>query len=75
MNMTHIVDFPTKKAFKAAVEANASDVWLEDPAIVGACSGFIRWVLKQKGSITVTNHPKRSWFAAVSQVGDRIKIE
>lgn len=67
--MTHIVSptrYKTKKAFKEAVKNNPSEVYLEDPSIFGnALSGTVEHIMQQKESITVTNHPKRSWFAAI----------
>lgn len=63
--MTHIVDFPTKKSFKAAV-ANGEDPWLSDPSIFDPCSGRVSEVVRTPADhVTVTNHPKRSWFASV----------
>lgn len=65
--MTHIVNFPTKKAFREAVARDASRIWVNDPSIFpGACSGYLPEVIKTLGHFTCTNHPKRSWFARVS---------
>jgi len=69
--MTHIVQFPTKKAFKEAVEKDPTQVYVSDPAVVGAVSGRVPTVLailqsRGEGGFDVTNHPKRSWYANVS---------
>ncbi len=72
--MTHIVSpsrFASKKAFKEAVAADPSKVFVDDPSIfAGACSGSVEHVLNTAGSFTVTNHPKRTWFAAVNKGKD-----
>lgn len=66
--MTHIVSptkFKSKKAFKEAVMADPQNVFVEDPSLFNPYSGNVEAVFKIKGAFTVTNHPKRSWFAAV----------
>jgi hypothetical protein len=67
--MTLIVSpykYPSKKSFKEAVHENPENVYVEDPSIFGEpISGSIAFVVGKKGSITVTNHPKRSWFAKI----------
>ena len=64
--MSHITSrFKSKKDFKTAAEANPDGVYLDDPSIVGAVSGSVTLILEKKGTFTVTNHPKRSWFAEV----------
>lgn len=73
--MTMIVQYPTKKAFKEAVAADPSAVGLEDPAMMTErlqynCRRFPITLMKHGDSITVTNHPKRSWFAAVLRNAD-----
>jgi len=75
--MTMIADYPTKKAFKEAVAADPSKVYIEDPAImkewqVFGVSSFTLNRLQPSQSITVTNHPKRSWFAEVKCTGDGV---
>lgn len=72
--MTHIADYPTKKAFKEAVEATEGDVWVDDPSIFNPVSGFVKDVVAEHRSIVVTNHPKRSWFAEVSLKNGEIKV-
>lgn len=74
--MTHITSIPTKKAFKEAVLANKT-VYLDDPSIFGPVSGTLEHIFKTLGEtiqypyITVTNHPKRSWFARVERVNGK----
>ena len=64
--MTLISTHKTKKAFKEAVKEDPTKVYLSDPSIFpGAMSGMVSEILKVKDSVTVTNHPKRSWFAEV----------
>ncbi len=63
--MTHIVPYPTKKAFREAVIAKAGLVYVADPSTFNPCPGYVCDVVTDICSITVTNHPKRSWFAAV----------
>lgn len=69
--MTHIADvneYKTKKSFKEAVLKNAKEVFIFDPSVFGnAVSGSVEHVLNKLGSFTVTNHPKRSWFASVKR--------
>jgi hypothetical protein len=66
--MTHIVSpdkYPTKKSFALAVKSHPERVTVYDPAIVAPVSGTVAQVAQLAKSFTVTNHPKRSWFAAV----------
>lgn len=75
--MTHIVSptkYPTKKAFREAVAKDPSRVYLEDPSIFNPCSGSVKIVTENRDSITVTNHPKRSWFAAIRVVKGVIRV-
>lgn len=76
--MTHIVSpqrYRTKKEFKEAVMLRPSAVFVEDPAIVNPVSGYVPHVLNMKEEFTVTNHPKRTWFARVFKVDGKIKVE
>jgi hypothetical protein len=71
--MTHIVSpsrFASKKAFKEAVALDPTKVFVDDPSMFSPCSGSVDHVLSTAGSFTVTNHPKRSWFAAVNKGKD-----
>jgi len=64
--MTHITNkYQTKKSFKEAVKANAKNVFVSDPSVVGAVSGSVEFVAETLKYFTVTNHPKRSWYAAI----------
>lgn len=65
--MTGIVKYKTKKAFKEAVAADPSVVYIDDPSIFNPMSGYITDVVPKDNSriVTVTNHPKRSWFSQV----------
>jgi hypothetical protein len=74
--MTCIVSHKTKKAFKQAVADNPQTP-IEDPSIFASYYGRIDTHpgLQDAGSsITVTNHPKRSWFAQVKRVGTELKV-
>lgn len=64
--MTLIVQYKTKKAFKEAVKDDPTKVYIEAPGLHSpAEEGFLSEVMKINDHITVTNHPKRSWFASV----------
>lgn len=74
--MTHIANphfYKTKKAFLAAIKDNPSKVYVTDPSIIGSNSGSIPDVLSRDHHITVSNHPKRSWYAAVDLDNNIIK--
>ena len=75
--MTMISFYPTKKAFKEAVAADSSTVQIEDPSLMKewrkyGSNYFTLAVMKPGDSFTVTNHPKRSWFAEVKCTGDGV---
>lgn len=75
--MTMQSKYPTKKAFKQAIEDDPCAVLIEDPAVMQDWLkyGYPRFtldIMQQGDSITVTNHPKRSWFAAVTCLGNGI---
>lgn len=72
--MTHIVAFSTKKAFKEAVAIAPQNVYLRDPSIFNPVSGSVTEVMEKVSHITVTNHPKRSWFAEVIRKGDKLMV-
>jgi len=68
--MTHIAQFPTKKAFKEAVEKDPDKVFISDPAVVGPVSGRVSTVLatliaRGEHHFVVTNHPRRDWYGNV----------
>ena len=75
--MTMIAAYPTKKAFKEAVAADPSKVIITDPALMPEWRQFgtdmFRLSQVQPSQrFTVTNHPKRSWFAGVQCIGDGV---
>ena len=80
MTMTHIARHKTKKEFKEAValsqdldetgQAKGRPVYLDDPSIFSPISGSIFEIMQKVHHITVTNHPKRSWFASVTRKPD-----
>ncbi len=76
--MTCIAQSKTKKAFKVEVKENYQFP-IEDPSIIRPFYGAIDLhpSLQTKGRfITVTNHPKRSWFALVRRMPDgSLKVE
>ena len=75
--MTHIVNptrYPTKKAFKEAVRDNPHRVMLDDPSIFDPISGSVEEIMSKRSMITVTNHPKRSWFAQITKSDKGIKV-
>jgi hypothetical protein len=74
--MTCITQHKTKKAFKEAV-ADDPQTPIEDPSIVRPFNGRIDEhpdLQVDGGSTTVTNHPRRSWFAQVERVGTELKV-
>lgn len=67
--MTCHVQYATKKAFREAVLARDGRVALTDPSYVDPFYGTLREYLERRGNCTVTNHPKRSWYASVKADG------
>lgn len=67
--MTCIVNYPTKKAFREACASAPKKIWLEDPSVFIPYSGSLMEYVHNNGTTVVTNHPKRSWYAQVSQDG------
>lgn len=66
--MTCIVNpsrFPTKKSLKERI-LSGGQVWIEDPS-VNRPRSFLSSELQPGEKVTVTNHPKRSWFAQVGR--------
>ena len=75
--MTYIANpskYPSKKKLKEAIKEDPTKVYLEDPSIVGNFSGMVSDIMKHKSPITVTNHPKRSWFAEI-KIADKGKYK
>lgn len=76
--MTHIASpvlYKTKKIFREAVSKDPKSVFVEDPSFYTPVSGNIVEVLDKLKSFTVTNHPRRSWFARVSRKNNNIVVE
>lgn len=73
--MTHIANYPTKKAFKEAVKVDPSRVYLDDPSMFNPVSGSVADIMGKVNMVTVTNHPKRSWFACIKANNGAIKVE
>lgn len=64
--------FPTKKALKEALLAGKS-VDIEDPSVFNPRYFFAADMAVGQRE-TVTNHPKRSWFAAIERTADGFKV-
>ena len=76
--MTCIADFHTKKAFRHAVKDRPTTVKIQDPSIVAPYEGPLpkhHSLDREGGMITVTNHPKRSWFASVTVRNGRLEVD
>jgi hypothetical protein len=74
--MTCIANFKTKKAFKEACDSSPYP-YIEDPSIFSPWDGPIDRhpaLACDGGYITVTNHPKRSWFAMVKRSSGGLKV-
>ena len=74
--MTCIASYKTKMAFKKAVDDSLQTL-ITDPSIVDYYHGRIDThpaLQVDGGYITVTNHPRRSWFAKVKRVGTELKV-
>ena len=77
--MTCIVEanqYPSKKALKEAIEAG-KEVIIRDPSVVAPFHGPLLQHPDINGlcGITITNHPKRSWFAAVRTSLGRVIVK
>lgn len=71
--MPSIVEFPTKKALKEAIQNN-KDFWIEDPSFVNPNSCMASELVEGQ-SIFVTNHPKRSWFGQIKMQDGQLKVK
>jgi hypothetical protein len=72
--MTCIVQFPTKKAFKERVMSDPGRVYIEDPSIFQPrYFHAVDMAVWQRE--VVTNHPKRSWFAQITRTATGFKVE
>ena len=81
--MTWIIyGVPTKKALKEAVkEGRLNAIRLENPSFFESnpfCGTLKELVEDSERTgvkvIVVTNHPKRSWFAQIKIVGDKVVV-
>lgn len=71
--MTCIVPliYKTKKAFYEAIKTKGADkVYIEDPSIVAPFYGSVAEYMETHRSMTMTNHPKRSWFGSITKKAD-----
>jgi hypothetical protein len=63
--------YKTKKSFLEAIKTQGADrIHIEDPSIVAPFYGTVAQYMATHKSMTVTNHPKRSWFAAITLTAD-----
>jgi len=63
--------YKTKKSFLEAIKTQGADkVRIEDPSIVAPFYGTVAQYMANHKSMTVTNHPKRSWYAAIELKAD-----
>jgi len=65
--------YPTKKRLKEVIETTDKEVAIEDPSFVNPRS-FFSDEIKDGESVAVTNHPKRSYFATIKNVGGKLKV-
>lgn len=73
--MTWLCDFRTKKELKEAIH-NKEDFLLEDPSFVNPRT--LNWSVMRHWDeldITVTNMPKRAWFARIFKNNGNIKVQ
>lgn len=74
--MIWTTDFDTKRAFRYAVGQHPHQVFVKNPAPFEPFYGSLSHAMRTREMITVTNHPKRSWFAQVTRRPDgSIKVE
>jgi len=74
--MTHTVNpgqFKTKKILRDTLAAGRA-VFFEDPAIANPRPKYST-EMQMGESLTVTNHPKRSWYARITRTAAGIKVE
>lgn len=68
--MTCIVSakhYPTKKALRLWVQTDPAVVRIENPSLFTTTRFFSASDIKPEEQFTVTNHPKRSWFAIIGR--------
>jgi hypothetical protein len=71
--MTCIVQYDTKAAFKKAVAEDPKRVSIYAPALHGERT-FTADTIPVGTTEYVTNHPKRSWFAAIKNTAKGLKV-
>jgi hypothetical protein len=74
--MTCIVDpqrFKHKKALRLAIEAG-EPVLITDPSIVRPRTFFSSEIVEGE-MVTVTNHPKRQWFAQIERKNGKLEVK
>lgn len=68
-------DMPTKKALRHMI-ADGRDCMICDPSVVKPFKGLLSEYVDANGVCYLTNHPKRSWFAAVRRRKDgKLQVE
>ena len=71
--MTCIVgtEFKTKKSFYEALKTKGPEkVYIEDPSIVAPFYRTVAQYMATHSSMSMTNHPKRSWFGCITKKAD-----
>ena len=53
-----------------AVKADPTRVYLDDPSFIRPDSGSVAELMSRNNLITVTNHPKRSWYVQIKRNAD-----
>jgi len=76
--MTCIVEFKTKKELKESInnidKKENKDFLIEDPSFMNP-STFWASDISENQKVTVTNHPKRSWFAMIYKEKGVLKVK
>lgn len=70
--MTCITTIETKKKLKEAINAGIP-VYIDDPSIMNPRS-FAASEIKEGQTVTVTNHPKRNYFASITRKNGQLKV-
>ena len=72
--MPCIVNFKTKKEFKQAVK-DGQTVIMENPSMFEPYYGSFWDYMEVNKMETFTNHPKRSWFASVTNKQGKLIVK
>lgn len=67
LRATHVTDLPTKRAFRHFVAVAPRRVLVLGTSADNSVSGTVVDVLDRLPYFTVTNRPKRSWYARVGR--------